>query len=355
MAVTSLARDGVATYAHYNNMSAGNLTGTSVFAFADATSNWRVSPDGLTWTSYAYSAVGTGSMANPNRILYLEKSRQWMFCRMGSSQQTLIGYNFGPSVTAPKFTGSISAAEAISGNTWLEGNANPTDLYFGAPNNGAVIDISQRKRIWHDTLATTRTCRPAWDGAQTWAIGNEAFGTSYNFFTTQGTSGDGIIPARMTGSTVTPWTAWSSYTNPSPGTLMSDLLYWSGYWFYTTQAGTVYRTANIATASPTWTNVGTAAGVSNFRMKVANNELWFEQDNAMSTIYKIATPTGSLTTVTLSGSRTQRGITYGNGVYIIFCGDGTVERSTNGTTWANVSTGSTTMATTRPGDFGVTA
>jgi len=106
MAVTSMARDGVATYGHYNKMSAGNPSGSGVFAFADATSNWRVSSDGLTWTSYAYSAAGAGSMSNPNRITFLEKSNQWLFIRTGSAGGTIEGWTFGPSVTAPKFTGS---------------------------------------------------------------------------------------------------------------------------------------------------------------------------------------------------------------------------------------------------------
>ena len=345
MAVTSFARDGVSTYGHYNKMSAGNVSASGVFAFADGSLTYRVSSDGLTWTGYSLLST------SPNELMYFPLLQKWIF-----TSQTAGPFVASSSVTSIKqfgnrglSTGSVRWHPPLSTGDSLE------KLYVGSNAIGAeILDMVGRYRYL--ATATAAMNRPAWDGGTTWAVAiKHATQSSYRYTTGQGVSGDGIMPFENNGAGSGGWSTWATYTPPTDS--LSDLFYWQGYWFAfsnTTQA--VYRTANIATATPTWTTVGTLSGQSNAFFIVANNEMWILNDNAVGTIYKIATPTAAITNITLPASKAPRNIAYGNGAWVVFCGDGTVLRSTTGLSgsFASVSTGSASIPYGSSGAFGVT-
>jgi hypothetical protein len=77
MAVTSLTRDGVATYARYTNMSAGNVIGPDPqFIMTAGDLNYYTSSDGLTWSQKLSGFVSNtdNNIVKYNNVYYIGRS-----------------------------------------------------------------------------------------------------------------------------------------------------------------------------------------------------------------------------------------------------------------------------------------
>ena len=347
MAVTSMTRDGMTAFARYDDMAAGNSTSPGVFAFADNTSTYRVSSDGSSWTGYSLTI---GNSQNPRRLIYFPSQGLWKWFASDSPQN---GATYTTSVLNVKLQ-SRQYTDIISVDTqnpFLETGSGLRKVYSGSSSNAAVWDFTAAYRYGYDSSPyNVALCRPAYDGANTWAISDLQSATYHwnKYVTGAGTSGDGIIPFSWNNAG-SGYATWSDYSPPSTQS-KSDIFYWQGYWFIANYIdNTIYRTANIATASPTWTSVGTPGGTYyNIKFWAVNGELWLTTTSggALSTMWKISTPTGSLTSVTMPSAKNVRTPLYGNGVYVFICSDGTVLRSTTGASgsFSSVNTGSTNVA-----------
>lgn len=348
MAVSSAAKSGISTFAKYQKTSAGNVAASGVFAFADGTSTYRVSSDGLSWTSYT-----TPGSVTQQYLTYHSSNLGWQWWNGGA--------NYIPSFNKNLLTGKLDGhynnqafVSTPADGGWYQTTAG-SSLYYGINTQARIQDQSSKLRMYYGSAPyNTAMCRPAWDGASTWAILTSNNTSHYARYTNQGVSGSGIFPNEFDASGVLGWSAWSSYTPPASN-YFRDIIYWSGYWYVRDDYLQVFRTANIATASPTWTNMGTLSNV-NSPMVVVNNELWILSGGyTSSSAYKLTTPTGSWSAVTMPASKQSNNIAYGNGVYVIFNGDGTVFRSTTGASgsFSSVSTGSTASYPSRlTGGFG---
>lgn len=324
----------------YPKFTAGN-SGPSVFAFADGTSTYRVSSDGLTWTGYSYTQ---GNSSLINRLIYLQSQALWWWMPEypgnGNSYTSSV-YSFKPQ--SLDYTTTISYDRQ---SPFLEAGASLRKVYTGNGNN-TIWDLTQANRYRYNSAPyDVGINRPAYDGANTWALADYNSSYRWNKYNSgAGTSGDGILPFAYN-NVGSGWQNWSDYAAPVTQSA-SDLFYWKGYWFFASYINnTIYRTANIATASPTWTTVGTTGGTYyNIKFWAVNDELWLTTTSggALSTMWKISTPTGSLTSVTLPSAKLVRTPLFGNGVYVFVCSDGTVLRSTTGASgsFSSVSTGST--------------
>lgn len=348
MAISSAAKSGISTFARYQKASTGNVAANGVFAFADTTSTYRVSADGLTWTSYTTPSSVTGMY-----LTYHSAAKGWQWWA-GSGVGSIMSFN--KNLLTPKLDGytnsSITQASADNGFFQLVAS---DKTYVGATSASVVFDEGY---AWHMRYSSAPysgvMCRPAWDGVSTWAVLTSNGTSHWARYTTQAVSGSGIMPLETDGAGQGGWSAWSTYTPPASN-YFRDMIYWSGYWYVRDDSMNVYRTANIATASPSWTNVGTLTNV-NSPMFIVNNELWILSGGYSSAAaWKLTTPTGSFSSVTLPSAKQSNSIAYGNGTYVIFNGDGTVFRSTTGasSSFSSVSTGSTASYASRlTGGFG---
>lgn len=348
MAISSLAKSSISTFDKFNKTSVGNVSAEGLFAFADGTSTYRTSPDGSTWTSRTTPGSVTGL-----HLTYHSPARGWQWFNGGTSNATMV---FNKNLLTPKLDGTTSFInQTFTNNGWFQLVANDK-TYVGINNASVVVD---EKNVWHMRYSSapysTAMTRPAWDGANTWATLSDNQAT-YHWcrYTTQAASGLGVMPIEIEGSNVLGWSAYSTYTPPASA-YFRDIIYWAGYWYIRDDYLNVYRTANIATASPTWTLMATLTNV-NSPMFIANNELWILSGGYTSaTAWKLSTPLGSWATVSLPASKNSNNIVYGNGTYVIFNGDGTVFRSTTGASgsFSSVNTGSTASYANRlTGGFG---
>lgn len=348
MAISSLSKSSITTFDKFNKTSVGNTAGAGVFAFADTTSTFRTSSDGLTWTSYT-----TPGSVTQQYLTYHSAALGWQWWNGGANYIP----SFNKNLLTAKLDGHYNNQSFTSTPTdsgWFQLAAG-SNLYFPVNTQSRIHDQSSKVRMYYGSAPyNTAMCRPAWDGASTWAILTSNNTTQYARFTTQGVTGSGIFPNEFDAAGVLGWSAWTFYTAPASN-YFRDIIYWSGYWYVRDDTMNVYRTANIATASPTWTLVGTLANV-NSPMVIVNNELWILSGGyTAAAAYKLSTPTGSFASITMPASKQSNNIAYGNGTYVIFNGDGTVFRSTTGASgsFSSVSTGSTASYPSRlTGGFG---
>ncbi len=348
MAISSLSKSSIRTFDKFNRTSVGNVSAEGLFAFADATSTFRTSPDGSTWTSRT-----TPGSVTQQYLTYHGSTLGWQWWNGGA--------NYIPSFTKDLLTGKLdgdynnqSNNNTPTNNGWFQ-TAAGANLYWGINTQSRIQDQSAKLRQYYGSAPyATAMCRPAWDGASTWAVLSDNNTTQWARFTTQGTSGSGIMPVEFDGAGKLGWSNWAFYTPPAAN-YFRDIIFWQGYWFVEDYSGVIYRTANIATASPTWTTMSTLSNV-NSPMFIANNELWVLSGgyNA-ATAYKLTTPLGTWASISMPASKQSNNIVYGNGTYVIFNGDGTVFRSTTGATgsFSSVNTGSTASYASRlTGGFG---
>jgi hypothetical protein len=351
VAISTLAKSSIGTFDKFNKTSAGNVSATGVFAFADGTSTYRTSPDGLTWTSFTTPGSVTGLF-----LTYHSARNGWQWWN-GSTAP--IYWNKNLYLTRMlSFSSSNSATSQYTPyNSGLFQSYFGANTYFGINSGSRVSDENfiLRQQYVSAPYSGSMT-RPAWDGATTWAVlSSQKADPQWARFTSQGTSGDGIMPVELEAATPNGWSAWGGFYSPPTGGQFIDLFYWQGYWFALNTSGTVFRTANIATASPTWTTMTTLTNAFG-AFQVANNELWvLSAGSGSTTANKLTSPTGSWASVTLPATKSSNNIVYGNGAYVIFNNDGTVYRSTTGASgsFSNVSTGSTASYSYRlTGGFG---
>lgn len=348
MAISSLKKSSIATFDKFNKTSVGNVSAEGLFAFADTTSTFRTSPDGSTWTSRT-----TPGSVTQQYLTYHGPALGWQWWNGAA--------NYIPSYTKDLLTGKLdgdynnqSFTSTPVNSGWFQTYAG-SNMYYGCNAQARIQDQSSKLRQFYSTAPyNTAMCRPAWDGASTWATLSDSNANQWSRFTTQGVSGSGVMPIESQGGGVLGWSNWAFYT--APGTTSArDIIYWQGYWFVEDNSGVIFRTANIATASPTWTTMTTLANV-NSPMFIANNELWVLSGGYnSSTAYKLSTPLGTWATITMPASKQSNNIVYGNGTYVIFNGDGTVFRSTTGASgsFSSVNTGSTASYAGRlTGGFG---
>jgi hypothetical protein len=350
VAISTLAKSSISTFDKFNKTSGGNVSGSAVFAFADASSTYRTSPDGLTWTSFTTPGSTTGLY-----LTYHSAANGWQWWGGG---QAPVYYN--KNLYLSRYD-SFNSSNAFSGqftpyNSGLFQSYFGTNTYFGLNANSRIVDNNYIVRHQYnlDPYRGSMT-RPAWDGASTWAVlSSQKSDPQWARYTTQGVSGSAIMPFNSDGSNQFGWTStWEFFTPPSGGQFL-DLIFWQGYWFALNSSGTIFRTQNIATASPTWTTMTTVTTFGPFI--VANNELWLlSTGSSHNAAVRLTSPTGSWSSITLPANKSSNGIVFGNGVYIIFNGDGTVYRSTTGASgsFSSVNTGSTGIGFFRlTGGFG---
>lgn len=348
MAISTLAKSSISTFDKFNRTSGGNVSGSAVFAFADGTSTFRTSPDGSTWTSYTTPGSITGF-----HLTYHSAAKGWQWWN-GSNGAASMAFN--KNLLTPKLNGTTNfASQTFTNNGWFQLVANDK-TYVGINTQSVIVDEQNTIHMRYSSAPySTPMTRPAWDGANTWATLSDNQATyHWSRFTTQAAQGVGVMPNEIEGGGANGWSNWAFYTPPA-SSYFRDIIYWSGYWYIRDDSMNVYRTANIATGSPTWTTVGTLANV-NSPMFIANNELWILSGGyTSSTAYKLSTPTGSFASITMPASKQSNNIVYGNGTYVIFNGDGTVFRSTTGASgsFSSVNTGSTASYANRlTGGFG---
>jgi hypothetical protein len=350
VAISTLAKSSISTFDKFNRTSGGNVSGSAVFAFADGTSTYRTSPDGLTWTSFTTPGSTTGLF-----LTYHSAANGWQWWNGGLSP---IFYN--KNLYLSRFY-TFSSSNSVSGNVspYNSGSIQSyfgSKTYFGANANTTIADENYAipMRFTSAPFASSIT-RPAWDGVSTWAIiTSQKSDPQYARFSTQGVAGSALMPAELEGVGQVGYSAWTGYTPPTGGQFV-DIIFWQGFWFVINNAGTVYRTANIATASPTWTTMTTLSNVFG-PFFIANNELWVLTGGATgNAAHRLTSPTGSWSSITLPSTKNSHNIVFGNGVYLIFNSDGTVFRSTTGNSgsWSSISTGSTNVGLYRlTGGFG---
>jgi hypothetical protein len=350
VAISTLAKSSIGTFDKFNKTSAGNVSASGVFAFADGTSTFRTSPDGSTWTSYT-----TPGSLTAFHLTFHSAAKGWQWWNGGAGESA---FAYNKNLLTAKLDGTrTNASQTFTNNGWFQLVANDK-TYVGLSNNSRIVDEENKFKMQYASAPyATPMTRPAWDGANTWAVLSDNQAT-YHWcrYTTQAASGLGVMPVESEAAGALGWSAYSTYTPPA-SSYFRDIIYWSGYWYIRDDYMNVYRTANIATASPTWTTVGTLSNI-NSPMIIANNELWLLSGGYTSaTAYKLSTPTGSFSSITMPASKQSNNIVYGNGTYVIFNGDGTVFRSTTGASgsFSSVSTGSTASYTNRlTGGFGPT-
>lgn len=337
MAISKATASSLATFARYNKASAGNAPANGVFAMQAASSGTHyTSSDGLSWTAIAIS--------NPyntlNWCLYSTAKNLWYFGNSGMNN--ILGMASAASTGKPRTT--YNGSPAI-GNTFNGGGQfldTGVDILFGW-GGGIITDIGALYKWTHPNTGYTMVA-PAYDGGTTWATAQTNNTSSAYYTTAQGTTGDGIIPYAVGASGYYGWSNWSSFNMPTTA-VWTQIKYYNGYWYVLTNGGVIYYTANIATASPSWTNQGTYLNSPLFKV---NNELWMVPFwGSGTTAYRITSGGAAWSSITLPSNKQVTGMAYGNGVYVMACSDGTVHRSTTGASgsWSNVSTGATGTTT----------
>lgn len=349
MAISTLARSSISTFDKFNKTSGGNVSGSAVFAVADTSSTYRTSPDGSTWTSYTTPGSVTGLL-----LTYHSARLGWQWWGGGQApiyyNKNLFLTRMESFVSSNSTTGQFTPYNSGSIQAYFGGNT-----YFGLNARSGVVDQNFILRQQYNSAPYNGSMtRPAWDGASTWAVlSSQKSDPQWSRFTTQGNAGDGIMPVEIDATATAGWSTWSFFTPPTGGQFV-DLFYWQGYWFIIKNDGTVFRTQTM-TASPTWTTVTTLANVFG-PFFVANNELWvLTGGSSGNAAYRLTTPTGSFSSITLPSTKSSHNILYGNGVYVIVNTDGTIFRSTTGNSgsWSSVNTGSAGFGSYRlTGGFG---
>lgn len=332
MAVSKARASSLATFARYNDALAGNTVATGAFSLqAGASSTHYNSSDGLTWTAFALS----NAFATFNFCLYSTTVGGWMYASSGMNSQI---YNATPSFTSKPRT--VANGSWAIGNTWQGAYQyldTGRDILWGAGGSWITDNAGQKK--WQHPTASSNMIPPAYDGGTTWAIIRNNSDSIGRYSTGDSSNGDGVLPW-FDGTAQNGWSTWNTFSLPVTSAY-NHIKYVGGFWYVTTNSGAIYHTANIATASPSWTNNGT---ILNSPLFVVNNELWVLPFwGSGSTAYKSVPGSGSWTAITLPSSFQCTGIAYGNGVYVIACSNGTVLRSTTGASgsFSNVSTGAT--------------
>lgn len=337
MAISRLTKSSIGTFDRFQKTGGGLVSASYVFAFADGTSTYRTSPDGLTWTSYT-----TPGSVTSQYLTYHSDSRGWLWWGGSANYVPVFNKNLLTPKLGQQLFNNSNWVDTPTLSGWGQLYAGST-LYFGTTTKSKIMDETCANRhIYSSAPYNLPILRPAWDGGTTWAVLSfQQASTQWARYTTQGTT-DGIMPNESEAVGIQGFSAWNTFAGPSGGNYL-DFFYWSGYWFVINTSGTVYRTQTIATASPTWTNMGTLTNAYSVFF-VANNELWIlSGGSTATTAQKLSSPTGSWSSITLPASKASVNIVYGNGVYVIFNTDGTVYRSTTGASgsFASVSTGST--------------
>lgn len=348
MAISTLAKSSITTFDKFNRTSGGNVSGSAVFAFADGSSTFRTSPDGLTWTSFTVPGSKTGLY-----LTYHSARNGWQWWNGG---QEPIYFNKNLYTTRMlSFTSSnTGSGQYTPYNQGLFQSYFGSNTYFGLNASSRISDENFIARQQYTSAPYVGSMtRPAWDGATTWAVvSSQKADPQWSRFTSQGTSGDGIMPTEIEGSGQVGWSNWAFFTPPTGGQFL-DIIFWQGYWFMLNSSGTIFRTQTMS-ASPTWTTMTTVTTFGPF--VIANNELWLLATGSSSTTAaRLTSPTGSWSSITLPANKTSNNIAFGNGVYIIWNTDGTVYRSTTGASgsFSSVNTGSTGISTFRlTGGFG---
>lgn len=345
MSVSKASKSSLATFARYNVATAGNSSGVGVFALqAGSSSTHYVSSDGLTWTAYAL----TNPFATFNFCLYSSTVGGWMFASSGMNYQI---YKATPTFTTKPRT--ITNGSWAIGATWqgAYGYCDTGRDILWANDSSTITDNSGQKK-WKHATANQVMQPPAYDGNTTWAVVRQSTNAVGQYSTGDSSPGDGVLPWYDT-TAQNGWASWTDFALPL-STNWNNIKYVGGYWYITNNSGVIYHTANIATASPSWTNNGT---ILNSPLFIANNEVWVLPFwGAGTTAYKSTPGSGSFTAITLPANKQCTGIAYGNGTYIIATSDGTIYRSTTGASgsFSNISTGatSTTVFSMSPIAFG---
>jgi hypothetical protein len=308
MAVTSLARDGVATYAHYNKMSAG-FSGTSrIVVWGD--SNTRItSTDLVNWTAT------TGTISNPTPRFYPITKNGRMIC-LGGVQQRDWDYSYD-GVTFYNSFGVVGDANAFyqAFELTAANNIAYTSFYSSTKNH-----LAREYATFSGPIATA-----PWTAALNGVADNGVNGPSAIWVVTGGTgtsysTNDGI-----------------TWTSVSP-VISGARVYWGidKFLMFSSSSTTYYTSTN----GSTWTTrTFPVANVAVSSVRFTGGQ-WF-LGGASGALY--TSPDGITWTSRTSGAGANavNGFGYAAGVYVACGAGGYVATSPDGVTWTARSTGTT--------------
>jgi hypothetical protein len=344
MAVSRASKSSIVTFNRYDSVAAGVTSGGAFAAIGNNTATRYVSADGITWTAYSLTNPTNTSL---NICYYSTTIGGWYLANSGVNQ----AYYLTSSTQVAKMR-SQTVLSWLGGATpgWQNGLTDTgRDVLLGSQGNGTIADIYGNRKF-QSTTTGGYAGKPAYDGVTTWAmmLTNTNSVSSGRYSTGDSVAGDGLMPYEDQNVGKNGYASWVGFNLPATAQ-WNDIIYYKGYWYVITTGGAVYSTTNIATASPSWTSVGTF-NYSNFQL--VNNELWLiAYFTTTGTIYRLTTGGGTFDAISLPGSaKNCAWMAYGNGAYVIANTDGTVYRSTTGASgsFSTYSTGAAAFAGAKP-------